>query len=301
MSSNHYYLQNNIRYKNFSLIMDDISYLSRVLKHPQFVLNENFILHPLASLATSRKIIKNNLSLFDCCSRLTGDTAEKLRQYFDDISKNTSLEQHLQKKFKKYNDYILQADLEFTKLAKENPAGRLNRPSQGHAGFFLYILVRALKPEFFVETGVSAGESSTYILQAMHDNNFGKLYSIDLPSVFVPKGLTTITPEGETSGWAVPEELKDRWELIFGKSEAILPDLLKKLQNIDIFFHDSMHTYHHMMFEYTTSWDFINKNGLMLSDDIVVMNGKGHSPFVDFADSQQKEIVVYNVLGGIRK
>ena len=56
-----------------------------------------------------------------------------------------------------------------------------------------------------------------------------------------------------------------------------------------------------MMFEYTTSWDFINKNGLMLSDDIVVMNGKGHSPFVDFADSQQKEIVVYNVLGGIRK
>ena len=62
-----------------------------------------------------------------------------------------------------------------------------------------------------------------------------------------------------------------------------------------------MHTYEHMMFEYMTSWSFINKNGLMLSDDIVVMNGKGHSPFVDFADSQQKEIVVYNVLGGIKK
>ena len=38
-----------------------------------------------------------------------------------------------------------------------------------------------------------------------------------------------------------------------------------------------------------------------LSDDIVVMNGKGHSPFVDFAESKQKEIVVYNVLGGLRK
>ena len=95
--------------------MEDTSYLSRVLKHPQFVLNENFILHPFASLATSRKIIKNNLSLFECCSRLTGDTTEKLRQYFDDISKNTDLEQHLQKKFKNYNNYIMQANLEFTK------------------------------------------------------------------------------------------------------------------------------------------------------------------------------------------
>ena len=50
-----------------------------------------------------------------------------------------------------------------------------------------------------------------------------------------------------------------------------------------------------------TSWDFIKKNGLLLSDDIVVMNGKGHSPFVDFAESKQKEIVVYNVLGGVKK
>jgi hypothetical protein len=31
------------------------------------------------------------------------------------------------------------------------------------------------------------------------------------------------------------------------------------------------------------------------------MNGKGHSPLVDFADMQQKDIVVYNVLGGLRK
>ena len=62
-----------------------------------------------------------------------------------------------------------------------------------------------------------------------------------------------------------------------------------------------MHTYDHMMFEFKTSWDFIKKNGILISDDIVTMNGKGHSPFVDFADLQQKEIVVYNVLGGIKK
>ena len=54
--------------------MTDTNYLSRVIKHPQFVLNENFILHPISSLSTSRKIIKNNLPLVDCIKKLTSDT-----------------------------------------------------------------------------------------------------------------------------------------------------------------------------------------------------------------------------------
>ena len=281
--------------------MADTNYLSRVIKHPQFVLNENFILHPVASLSTSRKIIKNNLPLIDCIKKLTGDTTENIKRYYEDIANNSELEKYLQTQFDEYNSYINSKDFKISKFFKENPAGRLNRPSQGHAGFFLYILVRSLKPEFFLETGVSAGESSTYILQAMHDNNFGKLFSIDFPSAIVEKGLTTIMPEGKTSGWAIPENLKDRWELSLGKSEELLPKILESHKEIDVFMHDSLHTYDHMMFEYTTSWDFIKKNGLLLSDDIVVMNGKGHSPFVDFAESKQKEIVVYNVLGGLRK
>ena len=85
---------------------EDTTYLSRVLKHPQFVLNQNFLLHPFASLNTSRKIIKSHFSLFDCVSKLTGDTNEELKQNFDDISKNLDLENHLQKKFKDYNTYI---------------------------------------------------------------------------------------------------------------------------------------------------------------------------------------------------
>ena len=226
---------------------------------------------------------------------------ENIKRYYEDIANNSELEKYLQTQFDEYNSYINSKDFKISKFFKENPAGRLNRPSQGHAGFFLYILVRSLKPEFFLETGVSAGESSTYILQAMHDNNFGKLFSIDFPSAIVEKGLTTIMPEGKTSGWAIPENLKDRWELSLGKSEELLPKILERQKKIDVFMHDSLHTYDHMMFEYTTSWDFIKKNGLLLSDDIVVMNGKGHSPFVDFAESKQKEIVVYNVLGGLRK
>ena len=38
----------------------------------------------------------------------------------------------------------------------------------------LYFLVSKLKPKVVVETGVAAGESTGYILQALKDNGFGK-------------------------------------------------------------------------------------------------------------------------------
>jgi predicted O-methyltransferase YrrM len=281
--------------------MSNLTYFARVLKHPGFILNENFLLHPIASFYTSKKILQNNMSLLDGIQKLTGESLENLKKYLNDISNNTKLLNHLDDQFDVYYDYIGNSDLNNLKFSKENPAGRLNRQSQNNAGFFLYVLVRSLKPEIFVETGVSAGESSTFILQAMHDNNFGKLYSVDLPRATVEKGLTTIIPEGKSSGWLIPESLKDRWELHLGKSEEILPKLFSKLQNIDVFFHDSLHTYDHMMFEYQSCWDYLKDGGILFSDDIIVMNGKGHSPLVDFADMQQKEIVVYNVLGGLRK
>jgi len=281
--------------------MSNLTYFARVLKHPGFILNENFLLHPFASFYTSRRILQNNMSLFDGIQKLTGESLENLKKYFDDISNNNKLHTHLDNQFENYYNYIEKSNLNNLKFSKENPAGRLNRQSQGNAGFFLYLLVRSLKPEIFVETGVSAGESSSFILQAMHDNNFGKLYSVDLPRATVEKGLTTIIPEDKSSGWLIPEYLKDRWELHLGKSEEILPKLFSDLKQIDVFFHDSLHTYDHMMFEYRTCWNYLKENGVLFSDDIVVMNGKGHSPLVDFADLQQKEIVVYNVLGGLQK
>jgi len=48
---------------------------------------------------------------------------------------------------------------------------------------FLYAICRKLKPHVVIETGVHYGASSAFILQALYDNNFGHLYSIDLPDV----------------------------------------------------------------------------------------------------------------------
>ena len=276
-----------------------ISYLNRIIKRPSLILNENFLLHPISSINTSRQVLKNNFDLTESIKKLTNESDINIKNYYESISKNSKLKNHLDNKFKKLDEYINKQDIN-SNFFKDNPAGRLGRESQPYAGYFLYLLVRALKPDIFVETGVSGGESSTFILQAMEDNKKGKLYSIDFPQAIVEKGLTTISPEGTSSGWLIPDYLKHRWDLTLGKSEDILLPLLKKLGKIDIFFHDSLHTYDHMLFEYNTCWDYIKHNGILISDDIAVMNGKGHSPFVDFASFIKKKIVIYNVIGGIR-
>ena len=59
---------------------------------------------------------------------------------------------------------------------KEMPG---NRPTY-FFGKFLYFIVRMADPEIMVETGVARGVSSWTILNAMHRNGKGKLYSIDL-------------------------------------------------------------------------------------------------------------------------
>ncbi len=56
-----------------------------------------------------------------------------------------------------------------------------------------------------------------------------------------------------------------------------------------------------MLFEYNACWDYLVDDGILISDDIVVMNGKGHSPFVDFGNYKKRNIVIYNVIGGIKK
>ncbi|MBS7618991.1 hypothetical protein KEJ25_10485, partial [Candidatus Bathyarchaeota archaeon] len=43
----------------------------------------------------------------------------------------------------------------------------------------LYLIVRVLRPKYVVETGVSAGRSSAFILCGLCDNGEGELYSID--------------------------------------------------------------------------------------------------------------------------
>jgi len=138
---------------------------------------------------------------------------------------------------------------------------------------FQYMLVRALKPDVYVETGVFDGVSSSVILQAMEDNGKGKLVSIDLPASETIKGATDYMPEttlppGHNPGWCVPERLRHRYDIRFGDARELLPKAMKDYPSIDVFFHDSLHTYDHMTFEYRTAWPHVKDGGFILSDDI---------------------------------
>ena len=125
----------------------------------------------------------------------------------------------------------------------------------------IYVLCRIFKPEVLVETGVAQGFSSAFILNALELNNKGHLYSIDLPN---QPGQEI----GNKTGWLIPDSFRKRWELILGPSREKLPALLRKLNKIDFFYHDSDHSYENMVFEFDCAWQYLKKEGLLLADDI---------------------------------
>lgn len=146
-----------------------------------------------------------------------------------------------------------------------------------------YALVRLMRPEIMVETGVHEGWSAWFTLLAMEHNGNGVLHSIDLPNQdgeLTPGGprQTELIPPDKEPGWVVPAHLRGRWQLHLGDARELLPRLLPTLGPIDVFVHDSLHTYDHMMFEYRTAWPYLRKGGILMSDDI-----DANSAFSDFA------------------
>lgn len=161
---------------------------------------------------------------------------------------------------------------------------------------FMYALVRSTKPESVVETGVASGMSSSYILAALESNSKGHLYSIDLPSVAAPGTREDATKQHVLSpnetGWLIPDRLRGRWTLLLRRSSEVLPALLPKIERVDVFLHDSAHSYENMMFEYQTVWPFLRDGGVLVSDNI------GYNrAFVDFSSMVQATKFDWGSLG----
>jgi predicted O-methyltransferase YrrM len=151
-----------------------------------------------------------------------------------------------------------------------SPGGRADAYSE-----VLYVVLRVLRPEVVVETGVALGYSSAYLLQALHDNAQGHLYSIDLPTTDEQGRVNAdgvrdrvhVRSESET-GAVIPADLRERWTLSLGSSNPLLVQLLDRLGTIDVFFHDSDHSYENMMWEYQAAWPHLRPGGMLLSDDV---------------------------------
>ncbi len=127
-------------------------------------------------------------------------------------------------------------------------------------GRFCYELCRALCPETVVETGVAYGVTSAYILQALFDNDRGRLSSIDLPPL--------AQRSHDFVGYFVPDALRTRWNLRLGSARKLLAKVLNEGRPIDIFIHDSLHTYSHMKWEFALALDALRPGGVIIADDI---------------------------------
>lgn len=168
----------------------------------------------------------------------------------------------------------------------------------------LYLIVRALRPEILVETGGTPGKSTAFILCAMHRNGCGHLYTIDLPPdavhdtrLQVRESYHEALPSGASSGWVVPDELKERHTHLLGSSREHLPTVLKEVQTIDVFLHDSDHSYENMTWEFQTAFPALGENGLLLSDDV-----RANDAFSDFCQARKlASRQVYNLGAAWRK
>ncbi len=146
--------------------------------------------------------------------------------------------------------------------------------AQIRAPFELYALVRALRPEHVVETGVSSGVSSAHFLAALRSNRRGRLHSIDLPlhqrgTRLGSRESPVSLPPGRASGWAVPRSLTRGWDLRIGPSSELLPALLAELPRVDLFLHDSRHTPAHLTFELETIRPKLRPGSIVLADNTV--------------------------------
>ncbi len=126
----------------------------------------------------------------------------------------------------------------------------------------VWCLACHLRPATVVETGVARGFTTRMVLEALETAGAGRLYSIDLPPPLERRRIE------DEAGAAVPQRLRERWTLVEGSSRRRLPGLLDELGSIDLFIHDSRHTYRNISFELSLAWEALTPGGFLLADDV---------------------------------
>jgi predicted O-methyltransferase YrrM len=239
--------------------------------------------HPRAAL---RVLNTTSVDIPRLC-RVIGISLEEFNRYVGEVRENKDFNDPVFGRLKRYESHL---------KGKGLYPGTINDT----LGVILYAILRFSKPDVVLETGVASGLSSSYILLAMEENKRGQLYSIDLPFEEDSESdeWASLLPKGEKSGWLIPQNLRHRWLLKQGRSSEVMSPLLEQLKSIDIFLHDSDHSYENMMWEYQAAWPYLKGGGLLLSHDIEQNNA-----FTDFyreAGGQSFTIYTYR-FGGIKK
>jgi predicted O-methyltransferase YrrM len=120
----------------------------------------------------------------------------------------------------------------------------------------LYALTRWRRPAIVVESGGFLGMSSAFLLKALVDEGLttANLYSMEWS-------------EDCDQGALIPHELRSQFVPLRGKVEDFVrSDELPS--SIDMFLHDSSHSYRHMLWEFRQFWPRLRDGGLLVSHDV---------------------------------
>ena len=136
-------------------------------------------------------------------------------------------------------------------------ATRTDREDTPHYGRrqLWYLLLRLEQPKIVVETGIHDGLGSAVMVAALARNAAegapGKLHSFDIDP---------------GAGWLVADAPAERFALHRGDIRKTLHEALGA-SAIDMFIHDSLHTYEHEQFEYDFALEHRAERILLLSDN----------------------------------
>jgi predicted O-methyltransferase YrrM len=111
-----------------------------------------------------------------------------------------------------------------------------------------YALVRATQPDHVVETGTALGLGSCIIAAALLRNGHGRLATID------------IDPE---AGYLIAEP----WSTVIDRCTGSSVEVLAEMRAVDMFLHDSLHTYDYEVSELTAVEPNLRSDAIILSDN----------------------------------
>jgi hypothetical protein len=139
-----------------------------------------------------------------------------------------------------------------------------------------YVITRLLKPRLIVEAGVHDGLGSSVFLRALERNcsegHDGQVIGIDIDS---------------TAGWLVPARMTARFTLVVDNSVDALRRIVAT-ERVDLFLHDSLHSYAHEMGEYHAVWPALSSRGVLLSD-----NAHATTALADFSAQRARRYVFW--------
>ena len=82
--------------------------------------------------------------------------------------------------------------------------------------------------------------------------------------------------------------------VVVGDSRCELPAILRRLSAIDLFYHDSLHTFQHMTWEYQAALPHLTMRGILSSHDVKVAHSVREKSFVATRSQSSATTMVYH-------